>query len=61
MTNKKQSKMSDTITKASSFLKILQKAFVVVEKEEGNRERCKTRDCTRRQALAKLGNAIFGL
>jgi hypothetical protein len=53
--------MFDTITNASSFLKILQKASVAVEKEEGNIERCKTRDCERRQALEKLGNAIFGL
>ena len=42
--------MFDTITNASSFLKIQQKASVVVEKEEGNREICKTREFTRRQA-----------
>jgi hypothetical protein len=53
--------MFDTIRTASSFLKIQQKATVAVEKEEGNRERCKTRDCTRRQALEKLGNAIISL
>jgi hypothetical protein len=46
--------MIDTNRTASSFLKILQKASVAVEKEEGNRERCKTRDCTRRKALEKI-------
>jgi hypothetical protein len=46
--------MFDKIRNSSSFLKILQKASVAVEKEEGNRERYKTRDCTRRQALEKI-------